>query len=450
MLNKIFFFIIFCLTSFVIEAEEKYNFDFLKDMDSEAADSSEVKTTQTANNENEVTAEISNKKETIPEFWQYYIVNESYLENMNNSWNLARLFNRKNYDENDFTYLTQKCRFIQHDNAFTSLDEKVRIVFKDNYVKNILFINLTTDDLLLLDMNESITYDELEEMFGYQYSEVLKLWYSMIAYFEPDTTMSNQFRYQFNFSSEIGFTHIEIAPLLPDKIQLDESAEIRFMLYGCYEGDCENGYGILRWSNEYFYKGTFSNNWPQNGIVYRFNYIYKTYAKEAEFQNGEIVSGYAPTIFDPKTYMKPLLIKLHEAVDDQRKIKSTREDVDSYHHRMQQNTEWFESDKQNMITYSERGIEYAKECKRLTKQAYNILVDTDNGNCLDALMKLAQISETLQEIEDVFWVLRHIAILNGEMDQAQINVITRFGYLFENVEFGEVNRLLENCGYFEE
>jgi len=478
-LNKLLLLLILSLIFLVVFAEEKYNFDFLKAFVDTVADSTKIdslseKKTEydfdfldSLENENEEskasiqletkTTESINTNPMIgtSEFWNEYVFDGSYILNFNYSTNLFRLFNRKDYNEEDFSYLTENCGFSQYENFYTSPDGKVSLKFQKDtkkYLKNIRMNFKESSDFEILQMDENITYDDFENIFGYQCLKTdLKMSFSVVAYADPDTTLVNRLMYNFNFNfnTDGKLNHLNIYPLLAEKINLNEMGEPKFLFFECLEGDCENGYGILRWTDGDYYKGTFSNGFPVNGIVYEYNLIYKCYAKSAEFESGELTSGICPTIFDPKTYMKPLLIKLHEAVDQQRKIKSARKDVDYYHYRMQTESYGFESNKQNMITYSERGIEYAKECKRITKQAYNILVDTDTGNCLDALFKLSEITNTLQDIEDVFWVLRHVAILNGEMDQAQVNVVTQWEYLFNKVNFDEVNRILENCGYYE-
>ena len=447
MLNKIFFFIIFCLTSSVIEAEEKNNFDFLKDLGSEVEDSSEVIITQTSNNENEESADSSNQKETIPEFWQYYIENESYLENMNNSWNLARLFNRKNYNEDDFTHLTRECRFIQNESVFTSPDEKVSIIFSNTYVDKIMFFNLTKEDLLLLGMEESVTYEGLETIFGNQYYDSFKMDFIVNAYFEPDTLFANRFQYIFNFYSD-EFVGIDIAPIKPDKIRLNENGEVKFLLYECLEGDCVNGYGVLRWTDGYVYKGTFSDYWPQDGIVYNINPLYNEFRKYTDYVDGKVTSGSTPTIFDPETYVKPIVNKLNAAAEEFRNLLKARQEVDYYLKRMEDEPNNLEYSKPNVIAYAERGIKYSQNSKEFTNEAYQIL--DNEGVCPDAKNKLSEIYYLIQDIEDIFWVLRHIGILNGDADQAQANVVNQYNYKVEQVDFEQVGEYLENCGYFEE
>jgi len=465
------------------EEESEYNFDFLKDMGDEAKklleskslDSTEVDSTSVKTSEHDIEYDFeflkslandseepgeskpgkteqfaSNPIASTSDFWTTLITKGSYVENFNYVENICLLFNRKDYGDEDLRVLTEQYNFTVSEYSCTSPDKKVIISFDEKtgkYITGLSFYNLDKNDIQLLGFDEGISYDKLEDFLGYQYYDGLKLSFSVVSYVEPDTLLDNRFKYMFNFSTDSGLQSIWLFPLKPEKIQLNATGQIEFMVYDCVEGDCENGYGVLRWADGYYYKGTFSDRWPLNGMVYRYEPVYKKYTKHAEFENSKIAPGFGPTIFDPKTYLDPIVIKLHEAADEQRKIKSARKDVDYYHHQMQTEPESFEYAKSNMFTYAERGIEYSKECKRLTMQAYNMLVDNDNGNCLDALTLLSQISDILQDVEDVFWILRHVAILNGDLNQAQINIITNFEYLFNDVRFDRVQTLLQNCGY---
>ena len=346
--------------------------------------------------------------------------------------------------------LTETYNFTKNESYYNSPDKKVFLFFEEqsgNYLNRVIFDNLDEADLSYLGFQNEITYEGLEQIYGFQCYDGYKLDFAVLAYIEPDSVLINCFHYIFNFHTNSEFDNIWLAPLNPENIRLNETGVVNFLLFDCIEGDCVNGYGELRWTDGFIYKGTFSEGFPVDGIVYDCKYGRNT--KYTEFTDATTSEWDYPTIFDPETYMDPLLSLLYDAVDEQRNIRSAREEVDYYQYRMQNEPEMFVSARQNMITYAERGIEYSKECKRITKKAYNLLVDTDNGYCLDALFKLSEISNTLQDIEDVFWILRHIAIENGEMNQVQINIVENFGYLFNNVTFGEVERILENCGYFD-
>ena len=214
--------------------------------------------THTKDNENHVST-----------FWDQYISEPFKITK------IIKLFSKDNISKSDLDILVNKYDFMTENGlSYISPDEYYKLFFKksgENYLLNDFYINNTPEDEYpTIGLSNNLTLEMLEEKFGlcwYKYKNE-----SPYEIYASGNVLNSDYNLKFSFERGAYSNNIKkISIELTDRDSLLLDGNINFLTGGCLWGDCENGKGLYRYTNDKWVVGLFKDGKKTHGVTEKFD-----------------------------------------------------------------------------------------------------------------------------------------------------------------------------------